>query len=152
MCDTKPNIKEIMVVFSTSRIDYFRMKQGDMELEMIKKTVGSEKRQSEPEKESREVEFAPIVPARALEPEAEEKTHLITSPIPGTFYRAPAPGEKPFVHKGDMVKDGDLLCIIEAMKVMNKIEADMAGEILEILLDDSAQVEYGTPLFKLKAF
>jgi acetyl-CoA carboxylase biotin carboxyl carrier protein len=81
-------------------------------------------------------------------PPAEEKPgHLVKSPMVGTFYRSPSPGAKPFVELGQTVKAGDTLCIIEAMKLLNEIEADVGGEIREILVENGQAVEYGQPLF-----
>jgi len=73
--------------------------------------------------------------------------HAVKSPMVGTFYRAPSPGAKPFVEVGDKVKVGDTLCIVEAMKMMNQIEADVAGEIKAILIEDGEPVEFDEPLF-----
>ena len=68
----------------------------------------------------------------------------------GTFYRSPGPEEKPFISIGDRVKSGDTVCIVEAMKVMNEIQSDFAGEIIEVLVEDGSSVEYGQPLFKIR--
>ena len=68
----------------------------------------------------------------------------------GAFYRRPAPESPPFVEVGQTVEEGDVLCIIEAMKVMNEIHADVAGEVAEILAEDGVGVEYGQPIFKLR--
>jgi acetyl-CoA carboxylase biotin carboxyl carrier protein len=73
--------------------------------------------------------------------------HVVTSPMVGTFYRAPSPGADPFVQVGDTVKEGQTLCIIEAMKLLNEIESDKAGVIKEILVDNGQAVEYGQPLY-----
>lgn len=80
----------------------------------------------------------------------QEEAKYITSPMVGTFYSKPSPTEKPFVEIGTKVKKGDKLCIIEAMKLMNEIEAETDGEIVDILLKDEDVVEYGTKLFKIK--
>jgi len=78
----------------------------------------------------------------------EKKPHVeIKSPMVGTFYRAPAPGAKPFVEVGDQIKPGQTLCIIEAMKLMNEIEAEISGKILDVLVEDAQPVEYNQPLF-----
>ncbi len=76
--------------------------------------------------------------------------HVIKSPIVGTFYRAPAPGADPFVREGDQVRKGQVLCIIEAMKVMNEIESDVDGVVEKILVANGEPVEYGQPLFWIK--
>ncbi|MFL9987048.1 acetyl-CoA carboxylase biotin carboxyl carrier protein [Paraburkholderia sediminicola] len=73
--------------------------------------------------------------------------HVVTSPMVGTFYRAPSPGAEPFVQVGDTVKEGQTICIIEAMKLLNEIESDKSGVVKEILVENGQAVEYGQPLF-----
>ncbi|WP_299450091.1 acetyl-CoA carboxylase biotin carboxyl carrier protein [uncultured Pigmentiphaga sp.] len=89
---------------------------------------------------------AEAAPAPAAEP-AVAQGHIVKSPMVGTFYRAPNPGAPAFVDVGQTVKEGDPLCIIEAMKLLNEIEADKAGVIKEILVENGQPVEYGQPLF-----
>lgn len=81
---------------------------------------------------------------------AEVQGHVVKSPMVGTFYRSPSPGAKPFVEVGQAVKEGEAVCIIEAMKILNEIEADRAGVIKEILVENGQAVEYGQPLFVLE--
>jgi acetyl-CoA carboxylase biotin carboxyl carrier protein len=76
--------------------------------------------------------------------------HAVRSPLVGTFYRAPAPGEDAYVEVGDRVKAGQTLCIVEAMKLMNEIPADVAGEVVEVLAENAEGVEYDQPLFRLR--
>ncbi len=83
----------------------------------------------------------------AVEVPAVEEGHAVKSPMVGTFYRSPSPDAKPFVEVGDTVAIGDTLCIIEAMKLLNEIEADKAGVIKKILVDNGQAIEYGEPLF-----
>ncbi len=83
----------------------------------------------------------------AIEAPAAEEGHAVKSPMVGTFYRAPSPDAKAFVEVGDTVAIGDTLCIIEAMKLLNEIEADKAGVIKKILVDNGQAIEYGEPLF-----
>jgi acetyl-CoA carboxylase biotin carboxyl carrier protein len=101
----------------------------------------------------------PVAPAAAAAPaqeaavpaaEAEISGHTVDSPMVGTFYRAPSPGASPFVEVGQSVKQGDTLCIIEAMKLLNQIEADKAGTIKAILVENGEPVEYGQPLFVIE--
>ncbi len=80
----------------------------------------------------------------------EEELHIVKSPIVGTFYESPAPGAPPFVKPGDIVQAGQVLCIIEAMKLMNEIEADASGEVVKRLVNNSQPVEYGQPLFAIR--
>ncbi len=86
------------------------------------------------------------VPAAAAAPAPEAEGHVVKSPMVGTFYRSASPGAKPFVEVGDPVQVGDPLCIIEAMKLMNEIEADQAGTVKAILSENGQPVEYGQPL------
>ena len=80
----------------------------------------------------------------------EDGIYIFKSPMVGTFYRKPSPEDPFFVSVGDVIKSGDVLCIVEAMKVMNEVQADQGGEIVEILVDDSVSIEYGQPLFKIR--
>ncbi|HUL11194.1 MAG TPA: acetyl-CoA carboxylase biotin carboxyl carrier protein [Methylococcaceae bacterium] len=98
---------------------------------------------------------APVVaaqPTPAAAPEEPEKIsgHIVRSPMVGTFYRAPSPGAKSFVEVGHRVNAGDTLCIIEAMKILNQIEADKAGVIAKILVENAQPVEYNQPLFVIE--
>ena len=85
-------------------------------------------------------------------PAAPETTHLITveSPMVGTFYRAPAPGADPYVQQGDKIQKGTVLCLIEAMKLMNEIESELSGRVHSILVENAQPVEYGQPLFLIE--
>lgn len=80
----------------------------------------------------------------------EENLVEMKSPMVGTFYRAPSPGAKPFVEEGDIINPGDVVCIIEAMKLMNEIKAEVKGEIVKILVENGEPVEFGQPLFLIK--
>ncbi|HKF23129.1 MAG TPA: acetyl-CoA carboxylase biotin carboxyl carrier protein [Candidatus Angelobacter sp.] len=92
----------------------------------------------------------PPTAAEAVHPAAEEELHIVKSPIVGTFYEAPAPGAPPFVKPGDQVQAGQVLCIIEAMKLMNEIESDIAGEVVKRLVANNQPVEYGQALFSIR--
>jgi len=83
--------------------------------------------------------------------EGEEELSYIKSPIVGTFYKAPSPTSEPFVSIGDFVEKGSVVCIIEAMKLMNEIESDMAGEVISILVENGQPVEYGERLFAIRS-
>lgn len=91
---------------------------------------------------------ATVAATESIEPAAVAETgHVTKSPMVGTFYRSASPGSKSFVEIGDAVKEGDTLCIIEAMKILNEIEADKSGNIKRILAENGQAVEYGQPLF-----
>ncbi len=89
-------------------------------------------------------------PTIAPEEQAESGLHIITSPIVGTFYRAPSPGAESYVKIGDMVEEGKILCIVEAMKLMNEIPSDTAGVIEKIYVENGHPVEYGQKLFGVR--
>jgi acetyl-CoA carboxylase biotin carboxyl carrier protein len=100
-----------------------------------------------------EVAAAPPVgapPAVAATPAPEEGLHAVKSPIVGTFYEAPSPGAPPFVKAGDTVEVGQVLCIVEAMKLLNEIESDVAGEIVKKLATNGQPIEYGQELFTIR--
>ena len=83
----------------------------------------------------------------AVQPAAEPEGHVVKSPMVGTFYRSPSPGAASFIELGQTVKPGDTLCIIEAMKLLNEIEAEVGGTVKQILVENGQPVEYGQPLF-----
>lgn len=93
---------------------------------------------------------APSVPAADKLPAVDSNLHTIASPMVGTFYEAPSPGAAAFVAKGSKVKEKSVVCIIEAMKLMNEIEAEIKGEIVEVLVENGQLVEYGQPLFLVR--
>jgi len=88
-------------------------------------------------------------PAAASKP-AVEKYHVIKSPFVGTFYSSPGPGKPVYTKIGDKVKVGQPLCVLEAMKIMNEIDADINGEVVEVCVENESLVEFGQPLFKIK--
>lgn len=90
----------------------------------------------------------PAAPAAAKEDNAN--IHLVRSPMVGTFYAAPSPDQAPYVAKGTVIKKGDVLCIIEAMKLMNEIRTEIAGKVIEVLVEGGQAVEFDQPLFKIE--
>jgi acetyl-CoA carboxylase biotin carboxyl carrier protein len=98
----------------------------------------------------------PVVPPASLAspaapvPEPEEELHMVRSPIVGTFYESPSPGSPPFVKPGDAIATGQVLCIVEAMKLMNEIESDVAGELVKRLVANGQPIEYGQELFAIR--
>ena len=92
--------------------------------------------------------LAQATPASAVP--VSDGLHIVFAPMVGTFYRAPSPEAEPFVREGERIKPGQTLCLIEAMKIMNEIEADLAGEVSEILVGNGEPVEYNQPLMKIR--
>lgn len=93
---------------------------------------------------------AALAPAAEAAPAAQKEENFFKSPIVGTFYRSPSPEASAFVKEGDVVKEGQTLCIVEAMKTMNQVEADRAGTVTKILATDAQPVEFGEPLFVIE--
>jgi acetyl-CoA carboxylase biotin carboxyl carrier protein len=92
---------------------------------------------------------APAAPAAPVDPDAG--LHIVKSPIVGTYYGSPSPGAAPFVAVGDRVEKGQVICIVEAMKLMNEIESDAAGEIVKCFVTNGQPIEFGQPLFSIRA-
>jgi acetyl-CoA carboxylase biotin carboxyl carrier protein len=90
-------------------------------------------------------------PAKEAAAAPEEGLHMVRSPIVGTYYESPSPGSPPFCKPGDKVEMGQVLCIVEAMKLMNEIESDVAGELVKILVSNGQPIEYGQELFSIRA-
>jgi len=92
------------------------------------------------------VAAAPAPATADAAPAADNASHVVKSPMVGTFYRSASPGARPFIELGSVVKEGDTICIIEAMKILNEIEADKSGTVVQILAENGQAVEYGHPL------
>lgn len=138
-------IKELINLISKTDVTELKLESGDVKI-VIKKGGGGEEK---PRAEKPAGEPAGEKAAPQPEPAEEKKDHLvpIVAPMVGTFYRAPAPNAEPFVKVGDIVKPGQTVCIIEAMKLMNEIEAEVGGRVVEILVENGQPVEYGQTLF-----
>ncbi len=134
-------IKELVDFILSKQVEEFEIEVEGLRLKLVK-----------PKPEVRVVEAAQLpasqaVPQDTKKEKAEEKVHYITAPMIGTFYRAPDPSSPPFVKEGDHVNKGDVVCIIEAMKLMNEVEADVSGVIKEVLVENAQPVEFGQKLF-----
>jgi len=134
-------VEKVVELLRESGVGEIRVRQGETEISV---------------KATPEAPPAAPPPPAASVPEPVEVVpetnglHAIRSPLVGTFYRAPAPGEEAYVEVGDTVKAGQILCIVEAMKMMNEIVADVPGEVVEVLAENSGGVEYDQPLFRLR--
>ncbi len=142
-------IKKLIELLQESGIAEIEIKEGEESLR-ISRSVNVSVTSTVPAP-SAEPATAPAT-AQAEEPAKEDlpEGHVVTSPMVGTFYRSPSPGAKPFVELGQQVEVGETLCIIEAMKMLNQIEADQAGKIAAILAENAQPVEYGQPLFVIQ--
>lgn len=141
------DVGRLVELLAESGVGQIRVKQGDLEITVKAKT------EVPPAGTPVEPSAAPVVAETVPEPgpvELNGGLHLVRSPVVGTFYRAPAPGEEYYVEVGDHVGAGQTLCIVEAMKLMNEILADVSGEVVEVLVENSKGVEYDQPLFRIR--
>jgi acetyl-CoA carboxylase biotin carboxyl carrier protein len=158
-------LKELIEFLEEKNIAEFELERGDVKVRI--KRVGDQTvvhSHAEPRfyavppapAVAVELGAAPVAAANAAPapvaaaPAADEGLHGVKSPIVGTFYEAPSPGAPPFVKPGDMVEVGQVLCIVEAMKLLNEIESDVAGEIVKKLASNGQPIEYGQELFLIR--
>ena len=132
------NIMKLMTSYGVSELE---ISDNHQKIRLVKHGSGSEAEV--------EVSAVPVAKGKKDNNPAEQRK-VITSPFVGTFYHAPGPGADPFVEVGQQVKKGDVLCIIEAMKLMNEIEAESAGTVVEILVENGKPVEFDQPLIVLE--
>ncbi len=136
-------IERLIDIFERSSLAELDYAEGGARLRLARDTGAS----AAPAPRPAAAAAAPAASSASEPPAAAE--HLLTAGIFGTFFRAPGPGQAPFVSEGDAVREGQTLAILEAMKVLNPVEADRAGRVARILAEDGATVEVGTPLFAL---
>ena len=146
-------IKRLIELLEESGINELEIKEGE-ESVRISRGNGAAVANSLPAMQAPPPQAPqPVAPAEKDVTEEAPRApdgHQVRSPMVGTFYRAPTPGAKPFVEKGQHVKEGDTLCIVEAMKMLNQIESDKEGVVTSILLEDGQPVEYDQPLFVIQ--
>lgn len=158
-------VKEIIESVNSSNIAYFEFKTADGHIKMDKsltREVYEAPIEKVVEKVESEVEVnkmneiasdkstASVEESNSVKVEEENDLYVVKSPMVGTFYGSPSPDKDAFVKIGDHVNENSVLCIIEAMKLMNEIESEVSGTIKEVLIKDGDMVEYGQPLFKIK--
>jgi len=141
-------LKTLIELVETSGIAELEIQEGEERVRITRAPTGLSQ-SPQPQVISVPAATAPVAVAPVAVPAAEAvpEGHVVKSPMVGTFYRSATPGSKPFVEVGDTVVEGATLCIIEAMKLMNEIEADKAGTIKAILSENGQPVEFGQPLF-----
>ena len=149
-------IKKLIELLEESGIAEIEIKEGEEAVRISRMPTGETAAQTSPMPAPSAVAPAPAAvaaPALAGEsapPKPKPNEHVITAPMVGTFYAAPSPGAKAFVEIGDEIKVGQVLCVIEAMKMMNQIEADKAGRVTSIMAKNGDPVEFGQPLFVIE--
>ena len=148
-------IKKLMELLEESGIAEIEVKEGEESIKLSRNTQAVQTIIN-PAETNQIINAADSVRDTTLSDDKKDKSKelpdgdIITSPMVGTFYRAASPDSKPFVEKGQKVSKGDTLCILEAMKMMNQVNAETGGTIIDILVDDAEHVEFGQPLFVIK--
>ena len=147
------SIRELIDTLIEKQVEEFELEEGGVRIRIRRGTVmlaSSAATAAHPAHEARPNAAPPAIAAHA-ESAVDESLVMVRSPIVGTFYSAPSPGAPDFVQPGDRVQAGQVLCIVEAMKLMNEIEAEAAGVIVSRLVTSGQPVEYGQPLFSIRA-
>ncbi|WP_324780024.1 acetyl-CoA carboxylase biotin carboxyl carrier protein [Thiobacillus sedimenti] len=139
-------LKKLIDLVEASGIAELEITEGEEKVRIAKSIAGAPMMMAPPP-QIIQAAVPAAAPAAAAAEEAVPEGHVVRSPMVGTFYRAPAPGAKVFCEVGQTVSAGDTLCIIEAMKLLNEIEADQSGVVKAILVENGQPVEYGEPLF-----
>lgn len=150
-------IAKLIEIVSKSDVSEINLKQGEGELKITREKAVAQSVQTvisapvaAPVVQAAPAAAAPAPAAAPVAPAAPDAAKLMKSPMVGTFYRSASPTAAPFVEEGASVKEGDTLCIIEAMKMMNQIQADRSGVIKKILVENGSAVEFDQPLFEFE--
>ena len=149
-------IKKLMELLEESGIAEIEVKEGEESIKLYRNTQAVQNIINPPAETNQTIAAIDNVKDTAVTDDKKDKSKelpdgdIITSPMVGTFYRSASPESKPFVEKGQKVSKGDTLCILEAMKMMNQVNAETGGTIIDILVDDAEPVEFGQPLFVIK--
>ncbi|MEA3489304.1 MAG: acetyl-CoA carboxylase biotin carboxyl carrier protein [Candidatus Omnitrophota bacterium] len=141
-------IKELVELMNINGLTEIEVEQEGLKIRLIKRPYGAVEQVISPVPQAKE----PLPAKEAAGEPLEEQKNLreVKSPMVGTFYRAPSPDTDSYVDVGDVVKKGDVLCIVEAMKLMNEVKAEFGGKIVEIVAENAEPVEYGQPLFMIE--
>lgn len=144
-------LRELLTILNETDIEELNLKSDDFELNVRKGGPAQVVTTIAPSQVVETIAPSPTPDTPAATSPAADKTLVeVTSPVVGTFYRSPAPDDPAFVEVGDKIRNGQTLCIIEAMKVMNEIDAELSGEIVEILVENAQPVAFGDPLMRVK--
>ena len=149
-------IKKLMELLEESGIAEIEVKEGEESIKLSRNTQAVQNIINPPAETNQTITATDNVKDTAVTDDKRDKSKelpdgdIITSPMVGTFYRSASPESKPFVEKGQKVSKGDTLCILEAMKMMNQVNAETGGTIIDILVDDAETVEFGQQLFVIK--
>jgi len=145
-------VKKLIEMLENSNLEEIEIQEGEESVRLVKSNGNLS---DTPAVQSIEVpqNSAPVAPLEESQSEVmsqeTEEGNFITSPMVGTFYASASPGSKPFINVGDLVTEGDVVCIVEAMKMMNEIKSEFSGKVVSIKVENSEPVEYGQALFEI---
>jgi acetyl-CoA carboxylase biotin carboxyl carrier protein len=149
--EVKRQIKELIDLMQGTQVSELEVERGGVRIKIRKDQIlpeGGHRVPQIPHPQDSQMKVPSLEGGSKSE---QEDFVYIRSPIVGTFYRAPSPEAEPYVEAGEAVKKGQILCVVEAMKLMNEIESEVDGKIVEILVENARPVEYGEPLFKIES-
>jgi len=138
-------VKKLIEMLESSELEVIEIQEGEESVRLVKKQTKTVVTQNlaDPVTEKTVIRH----PQEALSTIKAAEGEVITSPMVGTFYAAPSPGARPFISVGDEIQEGDVVCIVEAMKMMNEIKSDFSGKVTSVLVENSEPVEFGQALF-----
>ena len=138
-------VKKLIEMLESSELEVIEIQEGEESVRLVKKQTKTVVTQNlaDPVTEKTVIGH----PQEALSTIKAAEGEVITSPMVGTFYAAPSPGARPFISVGDEIQEGDVVCIVEAMKMMNEIKSDFSGKVTSVLVENSEPVEFGQALF-----
>jgi acetyl-CoA carboxylase biotin carboxyl carrier protein len=143
-------VRELLAILNQTDIEELSLKSSDFELTIRKGSSSVSVQPATAPVAPASLAVAASTAAAPAAPVVDKSWVEVTSPMVGTFYRSPAPDEPSFVDVGDTIRKGQTICIIEAMKLMNELEAEVSGEIMEILVENGKPIEFGQPLMRVK--
>ena len=142
--EQRKEIQELVEILTEQNLNEIEVQRGDLRIRIRRESAAAV---SVPAPSSTESGHAPDANAGSVE---RESLLTVTSPVVGTFYRSSSPDVEPYVEEGDLVSRGQILCIVEAMKLMNEIESEVDGRVVKVLVENEAGVEFGQPLFVIE--
>ena len=142
-------VKKLIEMLENSNLEEIEIQEGEESVRLVKSNGSAPKLQQQSIVVPQENLAVPVQPVTEENEVASKDSNSINSPMVGTFYASASPGAKPFISVGDIVQEGDVVCIVEAMKMMNEIKSEFSGTVLSVNVENSEPVEYGQSLFEI---
>ena len=142
-------VKKLIEMLENSNLEEIEIQEGEESVRLVKSTNKTQAIAPQSIVLPQDTVAQEVVDLSVTEKETKEDANSINSPMVGTFYASASPGAKPFISVGDIIAEGDVVCIVEAMKMMNEIKSDFSGTVLSVNLENSEPVEYGQSLFEI---